>query len=93
MEEVKAVEAFLTLVVKGEESVQNAAILRVEQPLEEEFKDLAPVELLTGLPPMRDIQHHIDLVLDAILPNLPYFCMSLEEHNILQDQVEDHIRK
>jgi hypothetical protein len=55
MEEVKANGAFLTLVVKGQESVLNAVIPRVVRPLLEEFGHLAPVELPTGLPLMQDI--------------------------------------
>lgn len=55
MEEVKASGVLLTVVVKGEESVPNAAIPKISQPLLEEFRDLTPVELPTWLPPMQDI--------------------------------------
>jgi hypothetical protein len=93
MEEVKTTETMLTLVVKGVESDSKAVIPRLIKPILEEFGDLAPLELSTELPPLRDIQHQIDLVLGASFPSLPQYRMSPEEYKILQDQVEDLIRK
>lgn len=51
--------------------------------------DLVPDELPKILPPMRNIQHAIDLVPGSILPNLPAYRMSPEEHKELQRQVQD----
>ena len=59
----------------------------------QEFKDVFPEELPDHLPPMRDIQHAIDFVPRATLPNLPQYRMSLAEHAELQRQVEELLRK
>jgi len=57
-------EGYALVVVEKKDTIKIPLIL---QPLLEKFLDVISEELPPGLPPMRDIQHHIDLVLGSVL--------------------------
>lgn len=57
------------------------------------FKGSAPEELSAGLPPLCDLHHQIDFIPGAIHPNLLQYRLSPNEHDELQRQVEDLVKK
>ncbi|RVW77677.1 Retrovirus-related Pol polyprotein from transposon 297 [Vitis vinifera] len=59
----------------------------------DDFSDLWPVELPNQLSPMRDVQHAIDLIPGASLPNLPAYRMNPIEHAELKRQVDELLTK
>ena len=68
VKEMKVTGCFYALVVKRGEELENIVPHDAAKILEE-FIDVVPNELPNGLPPKRDIQHHIDLIIGETLPN------------------------
>lgn len=58
-----------------------------------EYQDVFLDKILSGLPPLRGIEHQIDLIPGASLPNRPLYRTSPEETKEIQYQVEDLLSK
>ncbi|KAK8936663.1 hypothetical protein KSP39_PZI012026 [Platanthera zijinensis] len=63
------------------------------QVLLEEYKDVYPDELPSTLPPLRNIQHAIDLIPGSSLPNQPHYRLHPAAHKELQTQIEGLLEK
>ncbi|XP_033145199.1 uncharacterized protein LOC117133324 [Brassica rapa] len=63
------------------------------QGLMEQYKDVFPDEIPAGLPPIRGIEHQIDFVPGAPLPNRAAYRVNPEEAKELERQVQDLMDK
>jgi hypothetical protein len=59
----------------------------------QEFEDVFPEEMPSGLPPIIGIEHQIDFIPGAIIPNRLAYRSNPEETKELQKQVEDLLSK
>uniref|UniRef100_A0A151UE81 Transposon Ty3-I Gag-Pol polyprotein n=1 Tax=Cajanus cajan TaxID=3821 RepID=A0A151UE81_CAJCA len=59
----------------------------------QEFQDVFPKEVPRGLPPLRGIEHHIDLIPGASLPNKLAYRSNPQETKEIQAQVEELVNK
>ncbi|KAG7552856.1 Reverse transcriptase domain [Arabidopsis thaliana x Arabidopsis arenosa] len=92
-DEIQSADISFMLILK-EQTPSLASTTPVEfHELLQEFNDVFPKELPEGLPPLRDIQHCIDLVPNTVLPNRPHYRMSPTEHDELRRQVEELLAK
>ena len=57
------------------------------------YEDVFPDEVPARLPPKRGIEHQIDLVPGAFLPNLPPYRTNLEQSKEIQCQVQELLDK
>ena len=59
----------------------------------QEYEDVFPDEVPPGLPPKRGIEHQIDLVSGASLPNRAAYRTNPEETKEIQQQVKELVKK
>uniref|UniRef100_A0A2N9HVB7 Reverse transcriptase RNase H-like domain-containing protein n=1 Tax=Fagus sylvatica TaxID=28930 RepID=A0A2N9HVB7_FAGSY len=60
---------------------------------DQEYEDVFPNDVPSGLPPIRGIEHQIDFVPGATIPNRPAYRSNPEETKELQRQVEELLAK
>jgi hypothetical protein len=71
----------------------DSVIPSVAVSLMQEFDDVFPEDIPNGLPPLRGIEHQIDLVLGASIPNRPAYRSNPEETKELRRQVDELMMK
>ncbi|XP_028556926.1 uncharacterized protein LOC110109044 [Dendrobium catenatum] len=59
----------------------------------QEYRELIPEDLPAELPPLRTIQHQIELMPGAMLPNLPHYRLNPKEQLILQEIVDNLLKQ
>ena len=65
----------------------------VVSSLLQDYEDVFPEEIPSGLPPLRGIEHQIDLIPGVPIPNRPAYRCNPEETKELQRQVEELLAK
>ena len=65
----------------------NPSLPSVVVSLLQDFEDVFPKEMPKGLPPIRGIEHQIDFIPGAAIPNKPTYRSNPEETKELQKQV------
>ncbi|KAL5861525.1 hypothetical protein ACOSQ4_002821 [Xanthoceras sorbifolium] len=86
--------------LKDERDVKNESESSKEKKVEEkkretkqDFDEVFPEEMPIGLPPIRGIEHQIDFVPGAPIPNRPAYRSNPEETKELQRQVDELMEK
>nr|KYP72095.1 Transposon Ty3-I Gag-Pol polyprotein [Cajanus cajan] len=81
-----------TLTCTATSSLETSLPLEVKNLLKE-FDDVFPSEGPVGLPPFRGIEHQMDLVPGASLPNRPAYRTKLQETKKIEKQVQELLDK
>ncbi|XP_027178009.1 uncharacterized protein LOC113777168 [Coffea eugenioides] len=84
---------FYTKVVSNDTNIIDTSLPSSFTKLLQEYEDVFPNDVPSGLPPIRGIEHQIDLIPGAPLPNRPAYRSNLEETKEIQRQVEEFLGK
>ena len=96
LEQLQEEEVSFVIVGKPSTVITNTRIDQLPaeiQKLLEEYVDIVVDDLLDGLPPVRSINHHIDLILGASLPNKAAYRMTLAENAEISGPVQELLNK
>ncbi|XP_074265839.1 uncharacterized protein LOC141588290 [Silene latifolia] len=93
IQELKQEQPVLILMSKEVTEKKGSKMHAEIEPLIQKFRDVFPKELPSGLPPLRGIEHHIDLVPGSVLPNRPSYKSDQVATKELQHQIEELMSK
>ncbi|XP_074277615.1 uncharacterized protein LOC141601251 [Silene latifolia] len=79
--------------VNGVLFLSEAAMIKELKQEQPKYNEVFPAELPSGLPPLRGIEHHIDLVPGFVLPNRPTYRCDPTSTKELQHQIEELMTK
>ncbi|GKV50416.1 hypothetical protein SLEP1_g57119 [Rubroshorea leprosula] len=71
----------------------NDSLPSAVESLLQDFKDVFPDDVPNGLPPIRGIEHQIDFIPGATIPNRPAYRSNPNEMKELRRQVEELMKK
>ncbi|XP_074314127.1 uncharacterized protein LOC141649333 [Silene latifolia] len=93
IKELRQEQPVLFLLSRETNTEWNKDVPAEVQPLIKKYKEVFPAELPSGLPPLRGIEHHIDLVPGSVLPNRPAYRCDPTTTKELQHQIEELMTK
>ncbi|XP_074284012.1 uncharacterized protein LOC141608569 [Silene latifolia] len=86
-------QIYLLIAKEGNNSYSEAEEGSPVAELLREFQDVFPDDLPPGLPPIRGIEHQIDLIPGAPLPNKAAYRCNPEETKELQRQIDELVKR
>ncbi|XP_074305514.1 uncharacterized protein LOC141640730 [Silene latifolia] len=94
IEELKQEQPVMFLLTKEVTTEgENIGVPAEVEPLIQKYKEVFPTELPSEVPPLRGIEHHIDLVPGFVLPNIPAYRCDPTATKELQHQIEELMTK